>query len=74
MRVQISDDGPPVPPERLASIFDPDFIESVDGRGAGLALSISREIVRQHNGQISADSAPDRGTTFTVILPAEAKP
>ncbi len=68
--VEVNDDGEIIPPEQLASIFEPVFTGPTAGRGTGLELSICREIVRQHRGQIRAASANGQGTTFTVILPA----
>jgi signal transduction histidine kinase len=70
--VEVNDDGEIIPPEQLASIFEPVFTGPAAGRGTGLELSICREIVRQHRGQIGAASASGQGTTFTVILPASA--
>ncbi len=69
LRVDVNDDGRPIPAEQLATIFEPDFAGPVAGRGTGLELSICREIVRQHAGQITVDSTPDHGTTFSVLLP-----
>jgi signal transduction histidine kinase len=69
VRVDVSDDGRPVPAGQLATVFEPAFTGPLAGRGTGLELSLCREIVRQHAGRISADSAPERGTTFTILLP-----
>ncbi len=69
--VEFHDDGKSIAPEQLATIFEPDFIGSPTGRGTGMELSICREIVRQHGGQITADSSPDRDTIFRVVFPAE---
>ena len=67
--VEVCDNGRPIPADQIASIFDPDFIGSPDGRGTGLELSICREIVRQHNGQIKATSLPEGETIVSVSLP-----
>ncbi len=72
VRVDVNDDGALIPAKQLASIFEPVFTGPAAGRGTGLELSICREIVRQHQGQIQAASAAGQGTTFTVILPAIA--
>jgi two-component system cell cycle sensor histidine kinase/response regulator CckA len=72
VKVEVNDDGETIPAAELASIFEPVFTGPAAGRGTGLELSICREIVRQHRGQIRAASAPGQGTTFTVILPASA--
>lgn len=65
--VRVEDNGPGIPPDRLAAIFEP-FV-STKGKGMGLGLSICREIVEAHDGQLEVESAPGRGTTFRVILP-----
>ena len=69
--VEIHDEGKNIPVERLASIFEPNFIGDPSGRGSGMELSICREIVRQHGGQITADSTPEHDTIFRVAFPAE---
>jgi PAS domain S-box-containing protein len=66
--IEISDPGIPVPNAKLIDIFEPDFVGTERIRGSGLELSICREIVRQHNGSISAESS-DVLTTFRVVFP-----
>lgn len=68
VRVSISDTGHGIPPEKLKQIFDP-FFTTKEG-GTGLGLSISKKIIEEHKGSIFVESVPDRGTTFTVCLPA----
>lgn len=72
VQVEIQDDGLPVSAAELGSIFEPNFVGSTSGRGTGLELSICREIVRQHGGQISAEITPQEQTIFRVILPADS--
>jgi PAS domain S-box-containing protein len=67
--VEVRDDGIPIPPELMASIFEPSFIGPTNGRGSGMELSICREIVRQHRGEISAQSSVEGGTVFRVSFP-----
>jgi PAS domain S-box-containing protein len=69
--IEVRDDGVPIPPDQLATVFEPNFIGPTSGRGTGMELSICREIVRQHGGQITAESNSDRDTIFCVTLPAE---
>ena len=69
--VEVSDDGSYIPADQLATIFEPNFVGPTSGRGTGMELSICREIVRQHAGQITADSQPGHDTIFRVVLPVE---
>ena len=67
MYVKVSDTGPGIAPEVLTKIFDPFF--STKKTGTGLGLSVSYNIIKSHKGQIKAESAPGKGTTFTISLP-----
>jgi PAS domain S-box-containing protein len=69
--VEVIDDGKLILPEQIDSIFEPNFTGPSGGRGSGMELSICREIVRQHGGEIRAESSPALGTVFRVILPKE---
>jgi PAS domain S-box-containing protein len=68
--VQVSDRGPGIPHDMLERVFEPFFTTKAYGRGAGLGLAISRSIVQVLGGGMTVTSAPGRGTTFTVTLPA----
>ena len=70
-RVVIRDDGPGIPADVLAHIFEPFFTTKDEGKGTGLGLPIALGIVQQHGGNIEVDSTPQKGTTFTVLLPEE---
>jgi PAS domain S-box-containing protein len=71
--VSVSDTGSGIPAEYLPHIFDK-FVQvpGVATGGAGLGLAISRLIVEAHGGQISVQSEPSRGSTFTFTLPVYA--
>jgi two-component system NtrC family sensor kinase len=69
--VVIADTGCGIPPSNLGRIFDPFFTTKEVGKGTGLGLHVVQNIVQQHNGRIEVESAPDRGTTFTLTLPLE---
>jgi PAS domain S-box-containing protein len=67
--VTFQDDGVGIRRELLPRIFDPFFTTKRPGRGTGLGLSICMAIVREHNGDISAQPLPDGGSVFTMSLP-----
>ena len=69
--VEVRDTGEGIRRENLKRIYDPFFTTKGRGRGTGLGLSVSYGIVREHGGTIVVESAPDKGTTFEVSLPAQ---
>ncbi len=64
-----SDTGPGVPEAVARRMYEPFFTTKPPGKGTGLGLSVSREIVRDHGGDIAYAGDPG-GSTFTVRLPA----
>jgi two-component system sensor kinase FixL len=72
VEVQVSDTGPGLPDAVRQRLFEPFFTTKADGLGIG--LSICRTIVAGHDGELLADGAPGRGTTFRFTLPAAAPP
>jgi signal transduction histidine kinase len=69
---RIRDDGPGIKPEHLKMIFDPFFTTKPVGEGTGLGLNISYDIiVQKHDGELTVDSKPGCGTTFTIKLPRQ---
>ena len=73
--ITVSDNGIGLPPEAIESIFEP-FGRAHNAQqhqlpGMGLGLYISKEIISRHNGRIWAQSAPGRGSTFSISLPRE---
>jgi PAS domain S-box-containing protein len=68
--VEVRDTGHGIKREDVKRIYDPFFTTKGIGRGTGLGLSVSYGIVQEHGGAIFVDSAPGKGTTFQVALPA----
>ncbi len=67
--VQIIDNGSGIAAEHLPLIFHP-FFSAKGQQGTGLGLAVARKIFDEHGGDVTVDSTPDEGTTFTVSLPA----
>jgi signal transduction histidine kinase len=72
--VAFKDTGTGIPDEQLERVFDPFFSSKGKGKGTGLGLSVSRNIIRQHGGDIRVRSALGEGSTFTVVLPVTKVP
>ncbi len=70
--VSFHDDGPGIPKENLASIFDPFYTTKRPGRGTGLGLSICKSVMKEHNGSVEAANSPEGGAVFTVTLPVSS--
>jgi len=71
-RVAIADEGSGIADEILPHVFEPFFTTKEEGKGVGLGLAVAYGIVQQHGGNIEVTSTPQKGTTFTVILPEES--
>jgi signal transduction histidine kinase len=69
VQIEISDSGIGIPAERVSQIFEPLFTTKEFGKGTGLGLAVSREIIQQHQGQISVKSPSGGGACFTILLP-----
>jgi two-component system, NtrC family, sensor kinase len=72
IELQVRDDGVGIPPEILPRIFDPFTTTKEVGKGVGLGLAVSKQIVDRHGGHIEVSSELGVGTTFRVILPLRA--
>ncbi len=67
--VKIQDEGTGIPAEVLPHITDPFFTTKSDSGGIGLGLSISSRIIKEHDGRLTFDSTPGKGTTAEIFLP-----
>ncbi|MDH4017196.1 MAG: HAMP domain-containing histidine kinase, partial [Actinomycetota bacterium] len=73
VRVRFTDEGDGIADDCIDCIFDPFFTTKPAGKGTGLGLALSYEIVRRHDGDISVQSEVGAGTCFTVVLPRPAE-
>jgi signal transduction histidine kinase len=73
LAVEIADQGVGIPRSEQRKIFEKFYRISTgmvhDTKGSGLGLAIVRHIVEAHRGEILVDSAPGKGTRFTILLP-----
>ena len=72
--VTVRDNGRGMTADVVGRIFDPFFTTKQAGLGTGLGLWVCAGIVRSFGGRIDVESAPDQGTSFTVLLPASVEP
>jgi len=70
LAITVQDDGVGIRPEALLRIFDPFYTTKRPGGGTGLGLSICMSIIREHGGNIEAETLPAGGSAFTIYLPA----
>jgi len=69
LEITISDTGCGISKKNMEKIFEPFFTTKEEGKGVGLGLSVVYGIIARHNGTISVESEPGKGSTFTVRLP-----
>ena len=69
--IHIVDDGPGIPAEVKAKIFDWFFTTKPPGEGTGLGLAVSREILQAHGGNLRLEDTPGGGATFVLDIPRE---
>lgn len=66
--ISVADNGCGIAQENISRLFTP--LYSSKENGSGLGLSITKQIITAHQGIITCDSTPKKGTTFTITLPA----
>ncbi|MEB3323422.1 MAG: ATP-binding protein, partial [Synechococcaceae cyanobacterium] len=71
IEVAVSDNGPGIPPNQLARLFEPFF--STKPHGMGIGTAIARTILQAHKGRIWAENNPTGGATFRFTLPVDER-
>jgi len=74
VEICFTDTGTGIPEHKLTEIFDPFYTTRPAGKGTGLGLSVSLGIIQKHGGEIKVSSQVNKGSTFTVLLPATKIP
>ena len=69
VQLEVIDHGCGIPEENLPQVFEP-FFSTKGNQGNGLGLATVRSIIEDHEGKISVESAPDKGSVFRIRLPA----
>jgi len=64
--IEVADNGDGIEPEALENIFIPFY--TTKKTGSGIGLSLSRQILQQHNGQLNVESQVGKGTVFTLVF------
>ncbi|WP_315974685.1 ATP-binding protein [Pseudomonas sp. 5P_3.1_Bac2] len=67
--LHVDDEGPGVPEQRLAQVFEPHFRLSSKQQGYGLGLGIARSLAHSHDGEVSLQNLPQGGLRVTLWLP-----
>ncbi|MCB8819634.1 response regulator [Microvirga rosea] len=70
--IQISDNGPGIPPDMRERIFEPFFTTKPVGAGTGLGLAIAYSVVEAHKGTIAVDEGPLGGARFIITIPRQS--
>jgi two-component system NtrC family sensor kinase len=69
VEIEINDTGSGIPKENLPKIFDPFFTTKEVGKGTGLGLNVSYNIIKKHKGTLDVTSTVGKETTFTIRIP-----
>lgn len=69
VRLEVSDTGCGIPADQISRIFEPLYTTKQGGLGSGMGLATAWNVLRQHDGGITVESAPGQGSTFRIYLP-----
>lgn len=72
IRITIADTGVGISSENLPHLFDPFFTTKPSGTGLGLA--VTKRIIQEHHGELTVESRPGQGTSFSIVLPGAVAP
>ena len=70
VKISVKDNGDGIPEKIRDKIFQPFFTTKPTGQGTGLGLSLAYDVVKAHGGDIRVESTNEKGSQFTVLLPA----
>ncbi|MBC8414295.1 GHKL domain-containing protein [bacterium] len=70
--IDISDTGSGMPEDVVSRVFENFFTTKPVGKGTGIGLAISQDIIKQHKGEITVESIEGKGTTFSITIPVNA--
>ncbi|HUT68012.1 MAG TPA: ATP-binding protein [Dehalococcoidales bacterium] len=70
VRISVQDTGCGIPRENMDRLFTPFFTTKDEVKGVGLGLAVSYGIIERHGGRIEVESEVNKGSTFTIVLPA----
>jgi signal transduction histidine kinase len=73
LHLVVSDDGPGIPPDVMAKLFQPYFTTKAPGKGTGLGLAIVHRLLKEARGCLHLQTKPGEGTRFNIYLPAFLK-
>jgi signal transduction histidine kinase len=72
--IAVEDDGPGIPPEIRAKVFDPFFSTKPAGQGTGLGLTLARTVADRHHGALELECPAAGGTVATLWIPTPPRP
>ena len=67
--IEVRDNGPGISAMDVEKIFDPFYTTKDVGKGSGLGLAVTREIIHKHGGEITVESEQGHGAAFFIKLP-----
>jgi two-component system NtrC family sensor kinase len=71
-RIRVTDNGHGIDPDLARHLYEP-FKSTKGLKGTGLGLVVTKKIIEEHRGSIKLESTPEKGTTFTLFLPASTE-